>query len=317
MTLVADIGGTNTRVALAGGAVVDQASIRRFRNAEHDGLRSVLMRYLEQGGQPPLGGVCVAMAGPVRDGVGDLTNLNWRIEATMLADVAQSDNVAVLNDLQAQGHALDSLSPDALRILVPGQPAAPQAARLVVGIGTGFNIAPVYSTPAGLLVEAAEAGHVALPVADAEGLALAEHVKGEDGFAAVEDVLSGRGFTALQEFVAAREGSDERTDGAAVTQALESGGLETADATAQLFVRCLGGVVGNLALTLLPFGGIYLCGGVARAIAPHLQRLGFEAALHDKGRFSDYLGSFPVRLIEDDYAALTGCAAFMSARRAV
>jgi glucokinase len=62
----------------------------------------------------------------------------------------------------------------------------------------------------------------------------------------------------------------------------------------------------------LPFGGIYLIGGVARHFAPHLLRLGFQDAFYDKGRFSDFMEQFPVHLVDDDYAALTGSAAHLS-----
>jgi glucokinase len=84
LSLVADIGGTNTRVALARGAEVDASSVERYRNAEHDGLASVIAAYLEKHGisDAEIGGVCVAGAGPVRDGVVQLTNLDWRIDRT-------------------------------------------------------------------------------------------------------------------------------------------------------------------------------------------------------------------------------------------
>jgi glucokinase len=77
---------------------------------------------------------------------------------------------------------------------------------------------------------------------------------------------------------------------------------------AQIYVRILGAELGNLALIHLPFGGLFLIGGVARAFQPYLGRFGFEAAFKDKGRFSDFMENFRVQVIEDDYAALTGCA---------
>ena len=69
---------------------------------------------------------------------------------------------------------------------------------------------------------------------------------------------------------------------------------------------------GNLALIHLPFGGIFLVGGVARAFAPYLGRLGFETAFRDKGRFAGFMGNFPVTAVTDDFAALTGCASHMA-----
>ncbi|MEO0991952.1 MAG: glucokinase, partial [Pseudomonadota bacterium] len=64
--LVGDIGGTNTRVALASGDKLLPDSVRRFQNADHDGLSTVLTRYLSELGNPECRSACVAVAGPVR-----------------------------------------------------------------------------------------------------------------------------------------------------------------------------------------------------------------------------------------------------------
>ena len=42
LRLVADIGGTNTRVALADGLRIREDTIRRYRNTEYPGLESVI-----------------------------------------------------------------------------------------------------------------------------------------------------------------------------------------------------------------------------------------------------------------------------------
>jgi len=64
-------------------------------------------------------------------------------------------------------------------------------------------------------------------------------------------------------------------------------------------------------LIQLPFGGVYLVGGVARAFAPFLNDYGFGDAFRDKGRFAGFMNNFPVHVVEDDYAALTGSAAHL------
>ena len=63
----------------------------------------------------------------------------------------------------------------------------------------------------------------------------------------------------------------------------------------------------------LPFGGIYLVGGVVMAMSRELSRLGFTEAMRDKGRFSGLVGGFSVHAIEDDYAALRGSARYLDA----
>ena len=194
--------------------------------------------------------------------------------------------------------------------------APAEATKLVIGIGTGFNAAPVYETPVGRLVAASECGHVNLPVRTAADLRLAHFVETAHGFPGVEDVLSGRGLERLYTFVTSEAGRPETRDAAGIMAAIASeNGDGPASQTARLFVRLFGGAAGNLALTHLPFGGIYLCGGVARAYSELFAPLGFAEAFRDKGRFAGFMCQFSVRIIEDDYAALTGSAVYLSRPR--
>lgn len=307
-SLVADIGGTNTRVALADGVTLRAGSVQRFRNADHADLPSVLRAYLDgtDAGRPAA--ACVAMAGPVHDGTGRLTNLDWEVTRESVADCTGAEQVAVINDMQAQGHALPHLAPDALREVLPGTPAGPRATKLVIGVGTGFNAATLHHARAGTLVPPSESGHQGLPVRSAEDLALADHLEALHGYPAVEDLLSGRGLTHAHDWLAGEETGMGSTRIMAACEA----GDETARRAVGIFVRVLGQVAGNMALIQLPFGGVYLIGGMARAVTPWLESMGFRDGFRDKGRFSDFMDHFPVQVVEDDFAALTGAAAHLS-----
>jgi glucokinase len=308
LSLVADIGGTNTRVALARGPEVDAASVHRYRNAEHDGLASVIAAYLKTCGitDAQIGGVCVAGAGPVRDGVVQLTNLDWRIDRGVLASVLTAEKSAVLNDLQAQGHAIGHIAPENLIEILPQPAHSAHAAKLVVGLGTGFNACPVFETEVGRFVPPSEAGHVALPVTVPGLAAILEKIGDSHGFPSVEEVLSGRGVSTLH---AALHGIDAApADILAGMDARDEKALETG----HLFVQVMGHVIGDLALSHLPFAGILLVGGVSRAFTPWLEEFGFAAAFRAKGRFSGFMEQFGVQVVTDDYAALTGCASHLS-----
>jgi len=310
--IVADLGGTNTRVAQAAGGQVVAGSLRRYANRDFDGLEAVLARYLDEVGLTAPSGLCVAAAGLVRDGATALTNLDWVVRTDRLAEATGVAAPILINDLQAQGHALPALPANALRRLFPAPRGSddPEASRLVIGIGTGFNAVAVHD--GGAVVPAGEAGHVSLPVADLDDLALARQLAaGSDGFASVEDALSGRGLGALDARVAGPLAAPR--DAAAVMDALARG-EERANRAVALFARLLGRVAGDLALIHLPYGGIYLAGGVARAVGPHLATGGFAEAFAAKGRMRGFMDQFPVWLIEDDFAALTGCAVRLAAQ---
>lgn len=306
-SLIADIGGTNTRVALAEGPTVLTDTIKRYKNADYPGIETVLRTYLEEQGGVDCIGAAVDLAGPVRDGVGTMTNLDWTIDKETVARAAQAEHVAILNDLQAFGHALGHLPETAVRPLVDGPEGGPNAAKLVVNVGTGFNAAPVYDTAWGRLVTPSECGHANLPIRTEEELRLCQYVSTAHGFPAIEDVLSGRGLERVYAWLG-HEAGDPRELAAQDIMAALARGDDRATKAGRVFTRILGTVTGNLALIHLPFGGIYLVGGVVRAFEPYLMQLGFNEAFRDKGRFAGYMGNFRIDVVEDDYAALTGLA---------
>ncbi len=271
VSLVADIGGTNTRVALAQGTRLLPDSIRRFANADHPGLEPILRRYLDDAGYSSVAGTCVAAAGPVRDGVAHMTNLAWVIDSASLGRATGATSLAILNDLQAQGHALGHIAPQYLNTVVAGAANPPKdAAKLVIGAGTGFNAAPVHETPWGRIVAASECGHVNMPIRSEADLRLAQFVETAHGFPGVEDVLSGRGLERLFSFAATEAGTPQDRSAADIIAAIAKGGTRWPAIAPGLYIRLLGAEVGNLALIHLPFGGIYLIGGIVRAMTPYL-----------------------------------------------
>ncbi|MDU8945132.1 glucokinase [Rhodophyticola sp. MJ-SS7] len=309
--LVADIGGTNTRVGLAAGPTLLPETIRRFRNAEYPGLEHVLRAYVGEHGAFACKAASVAIAGPVRDGRGTLTNLDWTIDRETLAAATGADFTAVLNDLQAQGHALGRIAAENLHQVVEGAEPAPNASQLVIGVGTGFNVAPVHNAGEARLVAPSEAGHGNLPISNEAELRLCRYIEKAHGFAAVEEVLSGRGLERVYAWLGEEAGDPRSASAAEIMDRMGKDGHPRSAETVAIFVRMLGRVAGNQALDHLPFGGVFLAGGVARAMAPYFGRFGFIEAFRDKGRFTEFMGQFGVWVIEDDYAALIGSAAHL------
>ena len=313
--LVADVGGTNTRVALSDGAVVRTDTIRRYRNADQVALEPVLKDFVSRlgTGTAPQG-ACVAIAGPVRDGKGRLTNRDWMIEAQSVAEATGIAEVRVLNDLQAQGYAVDHVAQENLLLVRQGKHAPEGAAKLVVNLGTGFNASPVFSPRGGAFVATSESGHATMPVRTARDMRLNGFVEASHGFAGIDDILSGRGLERVYAFVADESGSDKRADSAAIIAGCASGDDPLAVEAVSYFIRLTAMVIGNLALVHLPFGGIYLVGGLSGAIAPFLKQAGFEDAFRDKGRFAGFMDDFSISIVQDDYAALRGMAAYLQNR---
>ncbi|WP_375262122.1 glucokinase [Palleronia sp.] len=304
ISLVSDIGGTNTRVALSRDGEVDASTVRRYRNRNYSGLDQIYTSFMEEFGVS-CDGACIALAGPVAEGAGRLTNLDWSYDSAQLAAATGASTTALLNDLQAQGHAVPFVSSESLVSILPGPKAEERKSKLVIGVGTGFNSVPVFRTEFGHFVPPCETGHTSFPVLSEEDMSLARYVAAHHGFPGVEDVLSGRG---IERIYAWASGEDVHKSSAEIVGLIAADADETARKTAEAFCRALGRVAGDLALTHLPFGGVYLTGGMAAAMRPHLSRYGFDDAFRDKGRFSEFMDQFAVWSVEDDYAALLGCA---------
>ena len=323
LAILADIGGTNTRVALADGTRVREGSIARFSNAEYKSrgqdIAHILRDYLATSGANP-DGVCVAAAGPVQDGTATMTNLDWVMDGAKLSAATGARRVAILNDLQAQGHALGHIAPANLRPIIPG-PAHPGAPMLVVGLGTGVNAAPVHGQGASRVVPPSECGHVNMPVRSEEDLHLLRFIEarlaasGEVAHCGVEEVLAGRGLANLHAFAAHQARMPGGLTSAEVLAALATEDPVAVHA-AQLYTRILAQVLADLALIHLPYGGIFLIGGMSRAMTPHFPRFGLTETFREARRVDLLQKDFSVTVVEDDFAALTGCAAFLQATTA-
>ncbi|MEM6407800.1 MAG: glucokinase, partial [Pseudomonadota bacterium] len=226
-TLVADIGGTNTRVALAEGPNLLTETVRRYPNRDYAGLETVLRAFIAEEDNVDCKGACVALAGPVAGGKGTLTNLDWEIDEASLKNATGAEKACLLNDLQAQGHSLGALPEGSVRALVRGSKnddhAAKKASKLVIGVGTGFNIAPVFETPSGRYVPPSESGHANLPIRTEQELELMRFFETAHGFPAVEDMLSGRGLERVYLWLSEQEGARKECAASDIMAGFEAG----------------------------------------------------------------------------------------------
>lgn len=309
LSLVADVGGTNTRVALADGADLLTETVEKLRNSEAESLGALLETYVRNK-NVDCRAAAVAIAGPVHNGKGTLTNLDWSMDEETLARITRAETAAVLNDLQAQAYALGAISPEFLRPVLKGKTAAQDAPRLVIGAGTGFNGALALHAPGRRIVPASECGHISMPVLTDSDFRLSQYLNNLHGFTSVEDVLSGRGVAHIHRWLSHEAGETARLSTSEIMAQCEAGDA-LAERTVETYVRLIGCVAGDLALVHLPFGGVYLIGGVARAMSGYFDRFGFAASFQSKGRFTEFMARFPVSIIEDDFAALTGLASHL------
>ncbi|MCI5211719.1 MAG: glucokinase, partial [Candidatus Electrothrix sp. ATG2] len=82
--------------------------------------------------------------------------------------------------------------------------------------------------------------------------------------------------------------------------------------TMRIFVKAYGAEAGNLALDILPFGGLYIAGGITLQILELIRRNNFMEAFIDKGRMEPLLKKIPVHVVKNKKIGVEGAAVYAS-----
>lgn len=306
--LAADIGGTNSRVALA---ARDQGrwQIRhraRYPSQQYPSAASILSDFLAGCGGPTPAAAGIAVAGPVIDGNVRLTNVSWQVNAQELRAALGNLPLALLNDFEAVGRGLDSLAATDVVTLQPGLPRA-DAPRLLVGAGTGLGMSVLVPANGGYVALPSEGSHADFAPQGELEIALMRHLVERHGHASWERVVSGLGLEATYAFVRWHEGhAPGALSAPEITEAARAGSDPWAVRTLEIFVSAYGRFAGNLALAVLPRGGIYVAGGIAPRILPKLREGSFLQGLTAKGRFSGLMAEMPVHIVTNDDVGMFG-----------
>jgi glucokinase len=313
MILAGDIGATKTNLALFNGNYGPPVRLETFRSGEHDGLESMIEAFLTEP-RDAVEAACFGVAGPVRDGTVDTTNLAWPVDGDELAALLGLEEVSLLNDLEANAWGISALGPADFAVLNEGDPEA-RGNAAVISAGTGLGEAGLYWDGERHHPFATEGGHVDFAARNELEVELWRFIAADLGHVSYERVCSGIGLVNVYRFFLHRSGSSsepawfaEASDkGVAVSQAAAQGD-EQAEQALDLMVAIYGAAAGNLALKLMATGGAYVGGGIAPKILPRLREGAFMQAFTAKGRFADLLERIPVRVIMNERTALLGAA---------
>ncbi|WP_018870888.1 glucokinase [Thioalkalivibrio sp. ALgr3] len=318
--IVADVGGTHTRLAQAEYArgTWQLHATTRYASREYAGLGAILEDWLarpEQSGMS-FSGAGMAVAGPVHAGRARVTNLRWPELATAELAAVAGVPVALLNDFGAVGACLEALTPEDRLILQDGE-ADPAGPRLVTGAGTGLGtclVTPPAGTDAPPAIHPGEGGHARFSPTDADETELAAFVTAEAGLCTREHLLSGRGIARIGRFELQRRDDPElgralaAAEPAAAISALADTGNPAALRVVRRFVTLYAGQLADMALTALPRGGVFIGGGIAPRWADHFLAPAFREAFRARPPMEDLLERLPVELIIHPEPGLLGAA---------
>ena len=153
MILAGDIGGTNARLAYfqPRNGRFQLVSERVFPSREHRGLGEIVTQFLDESGTRPEA-ACFGIAGPVRNGRVETSNLPWVIEQSVLANQIHLAATLLINDLEASAWGIGALGSEDLVTLNPGAGSV-AGNQAVVAPGTGLGEAGKADIPTLLRAE--------------------------------------------------------------------------------------------------------------------------------------------------------------------
>ena len=323
LILAGDIGGTKTLLSLFAAesdAPPERLLQQRFPSGDWPDLSGMVNRFLADAAASSHGhpqAACFAVAGPVRAGRAQLTNLPWRLEEAELARACNLPAVALVNDFAVLIHGLPHLQAHQQTVLWSGQPDA-QAPRLVLGAGTGLGVAIGVPSPEGLHALASEASHAEFAPRNAREWQLKQWLTADLALdrLSVERVVSGTGLGHVARWLLAttdaagqhplqdtarrwQQPGSVDVDLPARVATLAASGDGLCGEALDLWLGAYGSATGDLALATLARGGIFLAGGTAAKLTGALGSDGFRRPMLNKGRLSGVLEDIPVTAIID------------------
>ncbi len=307
--MVCDIGGTNTRIGLAEAPGRDPILLAKVKTADFSDLADCVEQVLRDAHAPRPRSLLACAAGPVTNRSLKLTNAKWTIDGPLLAYRLGLSQGLLLNDFEAQALALPCHRPGWVHLIDSPQPPGP-GPRLVLGPGTGLGVAALISEEGRHFALASEAAHTDFGPVSSEDGRLWSEIEKVHGRVTAETILSGPGLARLHSARMRLIGRSQALLGSAeiIARALAQPSGPEAESV-QHFWLLLGRFAGDMALTFLARGGIFLSGGILPRIVSLLDAGAFRAAFENKAPMIQIVSHIPVGIIMAPEAVLVGMAA--------
>ncbi|MDG1709421.1 MAG: glucokinase, partial [Emcibacteraceae bacterium] len=311
--LVADIGGTNVRFAIAKIDEQHNIKLNRIEMYLTDNwlyLEDAINDYLAQVGKK-VTKASIAFAGPVNSDEVSMTNGTWSFKQSSLASYLGMDEVRVLNDYYAKACSLPLLKSN--QLLKVGRGIAEEGAnKIVVGPGTGIGVGALVAVNGKWKAVASEGGHIAFsPSGDLEK-EIGKIIADEYQRVSIEEVIAGRGMTNIYHALGIINGTNnDRLEPAEINRLATEENDPDSVQTLKIFSNMLGSYASDMAGTFNATGGVYLAGGVLPKIKEFFLESDFRAKFEENEKLP-FVKDIETNLIIEEFPALIGAAGHYS-----
>jgi len=312
--LIADIGGTNARFALADRSDQQFSQAQTLEAAEFTHVTDAIDTYLHSHNIDQLQAISLAVAGPIRNEKVVFLNSHWQIDCRDLRARYNLDHAYLLNDWEAISYSLSRLGPSDLTD-IGGQWQSLGNQNYSVGAlgpGSGLGMSGLLRRDGKLIPLVTEGGHAGFsPENQLQGEILGYlHQKFDDRISR-ERLLSGPGIVNIHEALCEIHGHENPGLTAAD---IAVAGINQRDAiceeTFDLFFEVLGQVAGDIALALGAYQGVFIGGGICQRYPQQLTASKFRQGFENKGRHRNLMLTIPTWLITHKNPGLLGASVY-------
>jgi glucokinase len=321
MILAGEIGATRTRLAAfdKDGSKLQLATERTYPSQERSGLAEIISDFILSEGIA-VHTACFGVAGPVRRGKSKISNLPWTIDSRDLAKQLKLESVGMINDLEAYAYGIDGLESKDFVTLNQGCEDA-EGNRAVISARTGLGMAGLYWDGYRHHPFGCEGGHADFAPRNELEMEMLSYLQKKYDHISFERILSGPGIKNIYDFLRDSGKADEPSwlkdqmaaavdAPALISQLSAQGKAPICDLTMSIFVSIYGAATGNVALTFLSTGGIYIGGSVAAKNVSKMKDPVFMQSFLGKGRMESLLKEMPVTVVLNDNSGLIGAARY-------
>jgi len=313
INLVADIGGTNIRLALSD-SNNNISDIATYQCGNFSCLFDVIQGYLVEKGITNFRiNACLAIACPVDTDIISMTNLPWQFSQTELKNALKLNSLLLINDYTAIAMAIPMLS-NKQKVKIGGGKALPDKAIAVCGPGTGLGVANLLPLANKWYCFGGEGGHVDYAAIDEQEIEVLQYLKSIKQRVSYEQLLSGYGLEQIYQALLCIHPENSSTENIIELSAKEISTQALAEScllcqrALDLFCKVLGSFAGNLALTMNSQGGVYIAGGIVPRFIDYLSHSDFRQRFESKGRMSALNKEIATFVIIEKQPGLLGAA---------
>lgn len=315
--IVADIGGTNARLAFQKNVNSEICFIENFLCSEFKSLEDIITAYKKKHNIINEH-ISIGAAGPCEDDDVLLSNNHFKFNKIQLLKNLNLKSLLVINDFVAQSFVFKNLlleeDEEKYKTLfkklklkkIKNGTSKKNSTLLVTGPGTGLGVCNLKKIDDYVIPIPGEGGNTYFSPSNSEQIEILTHLLKSHKYVSVEDLVSGRGIENLFNFYQIKNKSKTfKIKASDVADLADKNDLNAISAITQMYKILAISIINNIFLNG-SLAGVIICGGISIKLEKFLNQDIFLNEFKKIDQYFDYLNDIPIYLCKNESNGLIG-----------